>query len=405
MPGPAVDADVVVVGAGIVGLATARALLRAVPGLAVTVIDKEDHLAAHQSGHNSGVLHAGLYYRPDSAKARMVAAGRRDLETFVAEHGIAYDRCGKVVVAVTAAELPALAALRSRAEAQGVATTWLDRRGLAAHEPHADGVAALHVPSTGVVDFPAVCQALADEISDAGGSVELGRGVTGVADGDQDVRIDTSAGPVRARALVICAGLQSDRVAGLAGAAVPGVRIAPFRGEYHELRPERAHLVRTLVYPVPDARFPFLGVHLTRGVHGDVHAGPNAVPALAREGYSWADRDPDEIRAWLTERASHNLARRYWRTGLGEIRRSFSLAAFVRALQRLVPDIGAGDLVPAGSGVRAQALGADGTLLDDFAFGEGAHVVSVLNAPSPAATASLEIGRTVAERTLAKLLT
>jgi L-2-hydroxyglutarate oxidase len=403
MPGASVDADVVVAGAGIVGLATARALLDTDPGLAVTVLDKEDRLAAHQSSHNSGVLHAGLYYRPDSDKARMVATGRRAMEVFAAEHGIAYDRCGKVVVATSTSELPALAELRSRAEAQGVATTWLDRRGLAHHEPHADGLAALHVPSTGVIDFPAVCQALADEIDAGGGTVELGRAVTAVEDHDGGVRIHTPGGPVTARVLVVCSGLQSDRVAGLAGAALPGVRIAPFRGEYHELRPDRTHLVRTLIYPVPDPRFPFLGVHLTRGVHGDVHAGPNAVPALAREGYSWGQRETDEIRTWLTDPASHQLARRYWRTGLGEIHRSFSRAAFVRALQRLVPDIGPEDLVPSGSGVRAQALRADGTLLDDFAFGEGRHVVSVLNAPSPAATASLEIGRTVADRARAKL--
>jgi L-2-hydroxyglutarate oxidase len=403
MPGPTVDADVLVVGAGIVGLATARALLLASPGLAVAVLDKEDQLAAHQSGRNSGVLHAGLYYRPDSDKARMVAAGRAAMERFATEHGVGYERCGKVVVATAPSELPALAELRARGAAQGVATTWLDRRALAEHEPHADGVAALHVPSTGVIDFPTVCRALADEVLDRGGTVTLGRSVTAAHDEGAVVQVETDGGPLRARVKVTCAGLHADRVAAMAGAALPGVRIAPFRGEYHELRPERAGLVRTLIYPVPDPRFPFLGVHLTRGIHGDVHAGPNAVPALAREGYSWRERDPDEVRTWLLDPASRRLARRYWRTGLGEIHRSFRRSAFVRALSRLVPDIRPDDLVPTAAGVRAQALRADGTLLDDFAFGDGPRVVSVLNAPSPAATASLEIGRVVAERALDKI--
>jgi (S)-2-hydroxyglutarate dehydrogenase len=402
------DADVAVVGGGIVGLATARALGRARPGLAVVVLDKEDRVAAHQSGRNSGVVHAGIYYRPDSEKARLVAAGRRELETFAREHGVPYHRCGKVVVATDPGQLSALAELRRRGTAHGVDAEWLDRRGLAAHEPHVDGVAGLFVPSTGVIDFVAVCHALVDELTSAGGSLALGHEVVAISDRGRHVELAlaTAGGgssTVHVRAVVTCAGLHADLVAGLAGAAPPGIRIVPFRGEYFHVRPERDHLVRHLVYPVPDPRFPFLGVHFTRGVDGHVHAGPSAVPALAREGYSWRERETREMRAWLQDSAARHLARRYWRTGIAEIVRSVDRGAFTRALQRLVPDVQPEDLVPVPAGVRAQALGADGTLLDDFVFGEGPRVVSVLNAPSPAATASLAIGAHVAERVLNKL--
>lgn len=399
----AVDADVMVVGAGILGLASARALLRRQPGIAVTVVDKEARVATHQSGRNSGVVHAGIYYRPDSDKARLVAEGRRQLETFAAEHGVPYERCGKVVVATTTGQLDALAELRRRGAAHGVDALWLDRRGLAEHEPHVDGVAGLHVPATGVIDFVAVCHAMVAEIEAAGGTVELARSVTAVDHRPDHLVIETSAGPVRAGALVTCAGLQADRLATMAGSARPDVRIVPFRGEYFELRPERNHLVRHLVYPVPDPRFPFLGVHFTRGIEGRVHAGPSAVPALAREGYSWRDREAEEVRAWVGQASSRRLARRFWRTGIDEIVRSLDRGSFTRALQRLVPDVRPDDLVPAASGVRAQALRADGTLLDDFAFAESPRVVSVLNAPSPAATASLAIGEHIAARVLDRL--
>lgn len=406
MPGshhPTLDADIVVVGAGVVGLATARALLHARPGLAVVVVDKEERVAAHQSGRNSGVIHAGLYYRPDSDKARMVAAGRAELERFADEHGIPWRRCGKLVVATHAGEIEPLQELRRRATAQDIATEVLNRRQLAEREPHVEGVLALWVPSTGVIDFRKVAEALVVEIQSGGCTLALGHAVEAVIHHPDRLEISTSRGPITTRALVTCAGLHADRVAELAGAARPELRIAPFRGEYHELVPERSFLVRGLVYPVPDARFPFLGVHLSRGVDDRVHVGPNAVPAFTREGYSWTDVDQDGLREALRGPGAATLARRYWRTGTVEIARSLSRRALVTALKRLVPDIAGADLQPAPAGVRAQALRADGTLLDDFAFGARDRVVSVLNAPSPAATACLEIGRVVAARALATL--
>jgi L-2-hydroxyglutarate oxidase LhgO len=397
------DADIVVVGAGVVGLATARALLHARPGLAVVVVDKEDRVAAHQSGRNSGVIHAGLYYRPDSDKARMVAAGRTALQQFADEHGIPWRRCGKLVVATRPGEIGPLHELRRRATAQGVETEVLARRRLGEREPHVDGVLGLWVPSTGVIDFRKVAGALVAEIRSRGGTVVLGQAVEAVVHRPDRLEITTSRDTITTRALVTCAGLHADRVAALAGAARPELRIAPFRGEYHQLVAERAFLVHGLVYPVPDARFPFLGVHLSRGVDDVVHAGPNAVLALAREGYRWTDRDRAGIREALGGPGATALARRYWRTGIAEMVRSSSRRALVTALRRLVPDLTGADLQAAPAGVRAQALRADGTLLDDFAFGAGDRVVSVLNAPSPAATACLEIGRVVATRALAAL--
>lgn len=394
------DADAVVVGAGIVGLATARALLDRGVVRRVAVVDKEDRVAAHQSQHNSGVIHSGIYYRPGSAKARLVAKGRRQLERYCAEHGVPVDRCGKVVVATTIDEVAALHRLHRRADELDIEVQLLDRRGLAEREPHADGLVALHVPSTAIVDFGAVCDALAAEVASRGATLLLGEEVRAVDVRTAGVVVTTDLQEVRARWLVNCAGLRSDLVSALAGVDVGGVRIMPFRGEYHRLVPNRRHLVRDLIYPVPDPRFPFLGVHLTRLVDGDVHAGPNAVAALAREGYRWGDVDPDELRRLLTDRATWELARRYWRTGAGEVVRSLSRRAFVRALRRLVPDLGPADLEPAGAGVRAQAIAPDGTLLDDFVFAESARVVSVVNAPSPAATASLAIGQVIAERVL-----
>jgi L-2-hydroxyglutarate oxidase len=398
------DADVVVVGAGIVGLATARAVLTREPGLAVVVVDKEERIAAHQSGRNSGVVHAGVYYAPDSLKARLVADGRRRLERFAADRAIPYDRCGKVVVATEPSELEGLAELRRRAAAHDVETRWLDRSGLAAREPHADGLAALHVRATGVIDFGRVCAELRADVEAAGGELLLGHAVAAVRDeGGRSVVERPGADGLRARVLVACGGLQADALAALAGIDTGGVRIVPFRGEYHELVPTAGHLVRHLVYPVPDPRFPFLGVHLTRGIDGHVHVGPNAVPAFAREGYSWRAVERGEVERWLRDRARRRLAARHWVSGLAEITRSLSRAALVRAAQRLVPEVRVGDLVPAPAGVRAQALAADGRLLDDFAFAESERAVAVLNAPSPAATASLAIGDHVADRVLLKL--
>jgi len=391
------ETDVVVVGAGIVGLATARALLREHPRRRVTVVDKEAEVAAHQSGHNSGVLHSGIYYRPGSLKANLCVQGRAELEACCAAWGVPWERCGKVIVATRPGELDGLHMLLERGRANGVEATPLDRRGLAEHEPHADGVGALFVPATGVVDYARVCRELAADLVAAGGRLCLERAVLGLDEHTDHVRVTTSDGPIRAGALVNCAGLHSDKVALAGGSNVP-VQIMPFRGEYFELVESRRHLVRHLIYPVPDPRFPFLGVHFTRGIDGHVHAGPNAVPALGRESYRWRTLDVGDVSAMVRAPATRRLARRYWRTGIAELDRSLRRSHFLRDLRRLVPDVGDGDLVRAGAGVRAQAVAPDGSLVDDFALVETARCVHVVNAPSPAATASIAIGRAVAER-------
>ena len=390
--------DIVIVGAGILGLTTARALLARDPGRRIVVLEKEPTPAFHQTGRNSGVIHSGIYYRPDSGKAAMVAAGRHTLLAFLDEHGIAYEICGKVVVAVSDDERPRLDALERRAADNGIATERLDRRGLRDREPHIEGVAALRVPSAGIVDYGGVCAALVDELTTAGVEIRLGTAVTGATVSATGVRVATSTGVLTAGSIVNCGGLQCDRVAAAAGADTDGVRIMPFRGEYFELAPHARHLVNDLVYPLPDPDFPFLGVHLTRMIDGSIHAGPNAVPALKREGYRWRDvsaRDTAEI---AFARRTWTLARRYWRKEVGEIHRSLNLRAFLRALQRLCPELTMDDLEPSGSGVRAQAITRDGTLLDDFAFADSPRAVHVLNAPSPAATASFAIAETVADR-------
>lgn len=391
---PVHDADAVVVGAGIVGLATARALRRADPGTTVLVLDKEPAVATHQTGRNSGVVHSGLYYRPGSLKARLVAAGRDELMALCRERGLRLDVCGKVVVATTESELAPLDELARRATANGVPARRLSPAELAEVEPHATGLAALHVPTAAIVDFGEIARALAAEL-DAHGEVRLDTAVHAIRTERDHVVVETETGPVRARMAVNCAGLHADVLARASGAATD-VRIVPFRGEYHELVPARRHLCRHLIYPVPDPRFPFLGVHLTRMVDGTVHVGPNAVLALAREGYSWGRVDLAEVRSLATSPALRRIAARHWRTGAGEVLRSASRRALVRALRRLVPEIGPADLVPAGAGVRAQACLPDGTLLDDFAVERHGRVVHVLNAPSPAATASLAIGAHVA---------
>ena len=392
--------DVVVVGAGIVGLATARALVAAQPARSVLVVDKEPAPARHQTGHNSGVVHSGIYYAPGSAKAAMVREGRAALFELCAAHDLPVDRCGKVIVAVDATQIPRLDALEARAAANGIAVERLGPEALAEREPHARGVAALAVPSAAIVSYPAVARAMTADLGAAGAEVRTGVAVDEIVDhGDRlTVRDRTAGTTISARWLVNCAGLHSDRVATLAGADTGGVRIMPFRGEYYELVPERRHLCRALVYPVPDPAFPFLGVHLTRMIDGSIHAGPNAVPALRREGYRWRDIDRRDLAEVLGSARTYRLARRYWRTGLGEIHRSLRKPAFVRALQALCPEIRAADLVASPAGVRAQAIDPQGRLLDDFAFATTARSVHVVNAPSPAATASLAIGRAVAAR-------
>lgn len=387
----------VVIGAGIVGLATAYRLVSDRPGAGVTVLDKESRVAAHQTGHNSGVIHAGVYYAPGSLKARLCRAGSQSMVDFCAEHGIAAQVCGKLIVATEEAELPRLRALHERAVANGLAARLLSAEEAREYEPHVSAVAAIHVPTTGIVDFGAVCRRLAELVEKGGGQIRLGARVTGIRVTGGEQVVQTTAGEFVADTVINCAGLHSDRIARLAGFDPPA-RIIPFRGEYYELRPERRDLVRALIYPVPDPRFPFLGVHLTRMIDGSVHAGPNAVLATAREGYGWTrvnPRDLADIAAWP---GIWRLARRHLRYGLAEVRRSLSRRRFAAALARLVPEVTVADLVPAEAGVRAQAVRRDGGLVDDFLIERRPGQLHVLNAPSPAATSALEIGRYLVEQ-------
>jgi len=358
--------DVVVVGGGIIGLATARSLLRSRPGISLLLLEKEGRLAAHQTGHNSGVIHSGLYYRPGSKKAALCVAGREELYRYCAEQRIPHRRCGKVVVATSTDQVPALEELERRGRANGLqGLKWLDAAGLHEAEPQVRGVAGLLVPETGVVDYPEVCAALAREIEAAGGEVRTGCRAEALTPSPGGTEVTTRQGKVACRLLVNCAGLHSDRVAHLAGRD-PGVRIIPFRGEYYHLRPEGAERVRGLIYPVPDPSLPFLGVHLTRSIQDEVEAGPNAVLALKREGYRRWDVSPVDCWEILRFPGFWRMARRFWRVGLAEYRRSFSRRIFLRDLQQLLPNLGEGDLGAWGSGVRAQAVDRTGKLLDDF---------------------------------------
>ncbi len=394
--------DIAVIGGGLVGAATALALAGR-DGLKVAVLETEDRLAAHQSGHNSGVIHSGLYYKPGSLKAALCVEGARDLYRFCAEEGIAHQRCGKLVVATDPDELPRLDELERRGQANGlVGVRRLRAEEIREIEPHAAGIAALHVPETGIVDYPAVARAYGRKVEERGGTVWTGAKVTAVRREQGGLVAETRRGAVACRLLVNCAGLQADRVAMLCGAAVD-VRIIPFRGEYYELVPERQDLVRGLIYPVPDPRFPFLGVHLTRMVKGGVEAGPNAVLALRREGYRWRDVSPRDLAETAAWPGFWKLAARFWKIGAYEVRRSLRKPVFVRDLQRLVPEIRDQDLHRAGAGVRAQALDRDGALVDDFRIVTSERAVHILNAPSPAATASLAIGRKIAETAVAAL--
>ncbi|PRH76819.1 L-2-hydroxyglutarate oxidase [Streptomyces solincola] len=395
------DCDVLVIGGGIVGLSTAYALTRAAPGTGVVVLEKEPGPARHQTGRNSGVIHSGIYYRPGSLKARYAVRGAAEMVKFCAEYGLPHAVTGKLIVATRRDELPRLHALVQRGRENGIPVRELGPAQIAEYEPRVRGLAGIHVGTTGVCDYAAVAAQLADSAAGCGAEVRYGAEVASVDRRPWGVAVRTTAGDVvRARVLVNCAGLHCDRVARLAGDD-PGMRIVPFRGEYHELaRPE---LVRGLVYPVPDPAFPFLGVHLTRGIDGGVHVGPNAVPALGREGYDWSVVRPGELAATLAWPGSWRIARRHWRYGAGELRRSLSRRAFTEAVQRLLPEVTEADLRPSPAGVRAQAVLRDGTLADDFLLREAPRTVHVLNAPSPAATASLPIGREVARRALRHL--
>ncbi|MEU3311575.1 L-2-hydroxyglutarate oxidase [Streptomyces sp. NPDC006662] len=393
--GGGVDCDVLVIGGGIVGLSTAHALSSLSPGTRVTVLEKESGPARHQTGRNSGVIHSGIYYRPGSLKARFAVRGAAEMVKFCAEHGIPHEVTGKLIVATDRSELPRLHSLVQRGRENGIPVRELGPAQIAEYEPEISGLAAIHVATTGIVDYGQVSAQLAES---SGAEILYGAEVDLISRRPSAVAVRTRSGQVvRARVLVNCAGLQCDRIARLAGDD-PGMRIIPFRGEYHDLA--RPSLVRGLVYPVPDPAFPFLGVHLTRGIGGGVHVGPNAVPALAREGYGWGTVRPRDLATAVAWPGSWRMAGRHWRYGAGEIHRSLSKAAFTEAVRRLLPGVTEADLTPAPAGVRAQAVLRDGSLVDDFLIREAPRTVHVLNAPSPAATASLPIGREIAARAL-----
>jgi len=395
--------DVLIIGGGVVGLAVALEITRQFPRRRLLLIEKEDQVARHQSGHNSGVIHSGVYYKPGSLKARLCVAGAAAMVEFCQTHGIPHTVCGKVIVATRDDELSRLEDLRKRGEANGL--TGLRLVGpdeLKEIEPHASGLQALVVPSTGTTDYAVVCQKYAELITANGGKVLTGTSATAIRRSESEIVVETSSGAFAASALINCAGLYSDRIARMAGDD-PGIKIIPFRGEYYDLVAERGSLVRALIYPVPDPRFPFLGVHFTRRIGGKVDAGPNAVFALAREGYRHSDINAGDLLDSVTYGGFWRMAGKYWRNGVGEWHRSLSKAAFVRALQRLLPEVKESDLVPGGSGVRAQALKPDGALVDDFQFVPSGKVLHVLNVPSPAATASLMIGKTIVDTAAAGL--
>ncbi len=389
--------NVVIIGGGVVGLGVALEITRRFPHLRLLLLEKEDRVARHQSGHNSGVIHSGIYYKPGSMKARLCVSGAAALVEFCREHGIAHNVCGKVIVATHAEELARLEELRRRGEANGLSGLRLIApEELQEIEPHARGLQALVVPSTGITDYAVVCEKYAELISARGGKVLTSAAATGIRRLPNEIVVETSQGPFSTNSLINCAGLFSDRISHMAGDD-PGVMIVPFRGEYYDLVPERASLVRALIYPVPDPRFPFLGVHFTRRITGKVDAGPNAVLALAREGYRHSDISVRDLASALAFPGFWRMARQHWRNGLDEWHRSLSKPAFVRALQRLLPEVSEKDLVPGGSGARAQALKPDGALVDDFQFVPSGKVLHVLNVPSPAATASLSIGKAIVD--------
>lgn len=390
-------ADVIIVGAGIVGLATAFNLQNQHPRKTILVLDKEDRVGFHQSGRNSGVLHSGIYYKPGSLKALTCRAGKLAMEEFCEREEVPYEICGKVIVAVDETERGILKTLFERGKANGVHCKLIDRAQLVELEPHASGVAALHVRETGIVDYAKVCERLAASVTQRGNRVLTGARLLKLIETPGRIIAKTTAGDFSGNFVVNCAGLQSDRVASLAGGSSPA-KIIPFRGEYYSLTRESAHLCRNLIYPVPDPQFPFLGVHFTRTMSGAIECGPNAVLALAREGYGKADVNIGDLLETVAYSGFRKLALRHWRAGAVEMWRSLSKAAFVKALQRLVPAISATDLLPAASGIRAQAVTPDGSMLDDFYFQETRRIMNVVNAPSPAATASIALGSLIVQR-------
>ncbi len=390
--------DLTIIGGGIVGLASALEVGRRYPHLKLLVLEKEERLAAHQTGHNSGVIHSGIYYKPGSLKAQTCVSGARDLVAFCEQHGIPYDRCGKIVVATAVEELPRLEELFRRGTANGVVgLEMIGPERLREIEPHATGIKALYVPTTGIIDFPRVAHTYARLVQEQGGEIKTSHRVQRIVQADGGLVLETSQGAVQSKFLINCGGLFSDRLARMAGAN-PDLQIIPFRGEYYTLSPQRRSLVKNLIYPVPDPALPFLGVHFTRTIDGLVEAGPNAVLAFAREGYRPTDFDLLDVRETLTFPGFWAMSRKYWQTGIGEMYRSLSKRAFLKALQRLLPELTIADLQPGGSGVRAQAIATSGALVDDFIIAVTGNALHVLNAPSPGATASLAVGRLIVEK-------
>lgn len=397
--------DIVIIGGGIVGLATGYHILLKKPGAKVTILEKEDRVAAHQTGHNSGVIHSGLYYAPGSLKATNCIRGYEMLLDFCREEEIPHELCGKIVVATTADQLPQLQKLYERGMQNGLTQNRKISEGeLKEIEPHVKGLEGIWVPYTGIIDYSEVSRRYADKIRSLGGEIAFNRKVNGIRHSEGQTEVITEGGQAYPTRLVVnCAGLYSDKVAQLTQHEPVKVRIIPFRGEYYQIKPQREHLVKNLIYPVPDPNFPFLGVHFTRMIGGGVEAGPNAVFAFRREGYKMSDINIKEVYESFAWPGFRKVVGKYWRTGLGEMYRSLSKAAFTTALQALIPEIVEEDLVPGGAGVRAQACSYDGGLLDDFAIIENKTAINICNAPSPAATSSLSIGKTVAEKALTRL--
>ena len=391
------ETDLLIIGAGIVGLATALETTLRFPEMTLAIVEKEDRVAAHQTGHNSGVIHSGLYYKTGSLKARNCVAGAASMKRFCQQHGVPFEECGKLVVATRPEEVSRLEQLHQRGIANGVpGLRMLNREQFREIEPHCDGIRGLQVPTTGIVDYTAVAQKYAELIQRAGGEIVFRAKVLGLREeGDCNI-VETSAGIFRARYVINCAGLYSDMITRMAGVHTD-LEIIPFRGEYYEVKPERRHLVKALIYPVPDPRFPFLGVHFTRRVNGSVEAGPNALLAFRREGYTGTTPDLNEAMQMLLFPGFRKMARKYWRMGLAEQFRSWIKAAFVKSLQKMVPELQESDLAPGGSGVRAQAVDSNGNLVDDFHFVHSKGMIHVCNVPSPAATASLEIGKEIVD--------
>jgi L-2-hydroxyglutarate oxidase len=389
--------NIIIIGGGVVGLAVGLEITRRFPHLRLLLLEKEDRVARHQSGHNSGVIHSGIYYKPGSLKARLCVTGAAAMIEFCREHGIPHEVCGKVIVATNETELPRLEELYRRGIANGlIGVRPIGPEELREIEPHATGIRALVVPSTGITGYATVCEKYAKLIISRGGTILTSTAATGIRKQNGETIVETNRGAFSTTHLINCAGLFSDRISRMAGDD-PGIMIVPFRGEYYDIVPERTSLVRWLIYPVPDPQFPFLGVHFTRRITGTVDAGPNAVLALRREGYKHSDINLRDLAGSVTFPGLWRMAAKHWRNGLDEVHRSLSKKAFVKALQRLLPELQEKDLVPGGSGVRAQALKRDGSMVDDFQFVPSRKMLHVLNVPSPAATASLMIGKEIVE--------